>query len=219
MSVLVKKKKKVRYYSSNGFSAGNKKVKDLRLNVIFIFLLLFSVFIVARLFKLQVFDHDYYIALASGQHEIFEQLYPERGDIYVQDEQGELIADDQALYPVATNKIMYLLYAVPKDIKDKEAVLQSLKEVFGVAYLDTEEKKQNLLQKNSKFKKNKKAKETENEQIIMDLTEEQLEELEEQEKINQMIQDWEVKLDKKDDPYEPLKHLVSEEKIKRLEAY
>ena len=131
MAILEKKKKKVRIYSGS-YVEQNRNKRDFRIGVLMVFFVVFSLIIVFRLFKLQIIDHKYYIALASGQHEIFKHLYPSRGSILVKDKQGEVVRDDQSFYPVATNKTMYLLYAIPKDIQDPEAALQVLKETFNI---------------------------------------------------------------------------------------
>ena len=72
----------------------------------------FAVIIVLRLFILQVIDHRFYEALASGQHEIFQELFPERGTIYAQDfMSGELVA-------IATNQLLGFVYADPRRVED-----------------------------------------------------------------------------------------------------
>lgn len=81
--------------------------------VFFIFLL----GIVARLFQLQVVNFKLYEALASGQHDLFAQLLPERGQIFIADPLGQ-----GGRYPVAVNVTRRLIYAIPKEIKDASAV-------------------------------------------------------------------------------------------------
>ena len=84
MAILEKKKKKVRIYSGS-YVEQNRNKRDFRIGVLMVFFVVFSLIIVFRLFKLQIIDHKYYIALASGQHEIFKHLYPSRGSILVKD--------------------------------------------------------------------------------------------------------------------------------------
>ncbi|MFA6296111.1 MAG: penicillin-binding protein 2 [Patescibacteria group bacterium] len=86
-----------------------------RLNFLFVIIIIAVIAIVFKLFNLQVVKHGYYEALASGQHSLFEELVPERGEIYVEDKFSK------KLYPLAINKKMNLVYAVPKDIEDKNA--------------------------------------------------------------------------------------------------
>ncbi|MGB0757817.1 MAG: peptidoglycan D,D-transpeptidase FtsI family protein [Patescibacteria group bacterium] len=89
-----------------------------RIQAVSIVFILISFFIGARLFFLQVIEHPLYEALASGQHEILQQLLPERGEIYAETEQG--------LYPLAINRDSYIVYAVPQEITDAKAVAEGL---------------------------------------------------------------------------------------------
>jgi cell division protein FtsI/penicillin-binding protein 2 len=219
MNVLVKRKKMVKHYGRYDQS-GRGGSKDYRIVILTVFFVLFGVIIALRLYNLQVHDHEYYTALASGQHEIFKQLYPTRGAIYVRDEQGKLVDDGQDHFPMALNKSLNLLYAVPKEIKDPEAVLVALKEVFSLEYLEELEEKQDEV-----------------EYVFLDeegepreATAEELENIEkknkqknkEQEKIDadkKLVETWKVRLSKENDPYEPLKHLVEDKEINLLESY
>lgn len=88
-------------------------------------MVLFAAVIVLRLFVLQVLDHDTYQALASGQHEIFQELFPERGDIFVHD------MKDDALVPVATNQQLAFVFADPRRVEDAEGTAKTLGELFG----------------------------------------------------------------------------------------
>jgi len=92
----------------------NNRIFD-RLNFLFVIIIIASIAIVFKLFNLQVVKHGYYEALASGQHSLFEELVPERGEIYVEDKFSK------KLYPLAINKKMNLVYAVPEQIEDKNA--------------------------------------------------------------------------------------------------
>lgn len=87
--------------------------------------IVFAGFIVFRLFNLQVIEHPVYAALADDQHSIFEQLIPERGEIFARD---PLSAD--GLAPLALNQTTYLLYANPAQITDAELTLATLQTVL-----------------------------------------------------------------------------------------
>lgn len=101
-----------------------KKYADLRLIFFICFVLLFFLFISTRLFWLQVKQRDFYKKIASGQHQILSELIPERGEIYMQDKDGKL-------QPLAQNRVLYMLYAVPKDFDKKpEEINNKLKEFF-----------------------------------------------------------------------------------------
>ncbi|MDZ4229933.1 MAG: penicillin-binding protein 2, partial [Candidatus Veblenbacteria bacterium] len=76
--------------------------------------------LILRLFQLQVLDHGFYSTLASGQHDLFAQLLPERGEVYIQDPLSG------GLYPVAVNRTLALVYAVPKDVTDSARAAELL---------------------------------------------------------------------------------------------
>ncbi len=100
--------------------------KEIRwLSIVFLFI---SIIIIVRLFILQVKEHAYYEAFATGTHEIYQQLYPVRGAIYFQDTRTH----DE--FPVAVNKDFYLIYAVPKEIKSSDIVstTDKLAAILGV---------------------------------------------------------------------------------------
>lgn len=89
---------------------------DNRLRILFVFFGLITIGIIFRLFYLQIWKHNYYSALAVDTHEIYRQLFPDRGEIYIQDSRPDFLEE----YPVAIQKPLFLLYAVPRDIpKDK----------------------------------------------------------------------------------------------------
>lgn len=96
------------------------------LSVVFLF---FTV-IFLRLVQIQIFSHEFYSAMAQDQHELYEKIVSERGDIYIKDNAGE------GLYPVAINKQMNLVYAVPRQIKekDKKNVSEKVSRILGLEY-------------------------------------------------------------------------------------
>lgn len=88
-----------------------------------------------RLFNLQVIEHNTYSALASGQYELFKNLFPERGEILMKDS----ISDEY--YPVVTNQRLYEVYAQPKYIENPEEVAQQLFELLNI----TDEEEMDLI--------------------------------------------------------------------------
>lgn len=88
-----------------------KKEANNSLRAVSVLILLMALIILARLFVLQVIEHKYYSALAVNNHEIYKQLYPRRGSIFLRDTRAK-----NKEYPVAVNRQYYLLYAVPRDI-------------------------------------------------------------------------------------------------------
>ncbi len=136
----------------------SKKARFDRLTFLTWLIFLFVGVIVYRLFVLQVLQHSFYEALASGQHDIYEKLVPQRGEILVRDR----YSGDQ-LFSVATNQTLKLLYAVPKKITDPKSVAEKIAPVIDM----------------------------EAEEII-------------------------PRLEKENDLYEPIKHYLSDELVKKI---
>ncbi|MBI2984648.1 MAG: penicillin-binding protein 2 [Candidatus Kerfeldbacteria bacterium] len=82
---------------------------------------IFGAVLIWRLFTLQVLQHGFYVALADDQHQFSQQLDPERGEILVRDRQSAT-----GYYPLATNRTLHLLYAVPKQIRNPTATASAL---------------------------------------------------------------------------------------------
>ncbi len=88
-----------------------------------IFLILFFILaatIVGRLFYIQVFNHKLYQAQALGQQSQFQEIKGLRGEIFFEnskESQGEQSSGQSE--SLAINEDKWLIYAVPKEIKDK----------------------------------------------------------------------------------------------------
>ncbi|MBH41259.1 MAG: hypothetical protein CL685_00925 [Candidatus Magasanikbacteria bacterium] len=106
---------------------------DFRIRGVYWGILVVAAIIMVRLFFLMVIYHGFYAQLASGSHELFAQLNPKRGAIYVQDSRnGEEL-------PIAMNRDVFLVYANTKEIQDDNTAEKSaigLAEIFG--YTDEE---------------------------------------------------------------------------------
>lgn len=90
------------------------KINNSRINLIIAIIFLLSGLVVFKLFDLQVLNYELYYSQAQDQHQIYNLLAPERGRIFIQnDETGST----NQLYPIATNKNFYVLFAVPKEIQ------------------------------------------------------------------------------------------------------
>lgn len=85
----------------------------------------FAAVITLKLFVLQVLDHSTYKALASGQHEIFKELFPSRGDILIHD------LKDGTVLPIATVQQVAFVYADPRKVEDADRTAEELGELFG----------------------------------------------------------------------------------------
>jgi len=80
--------------------------------------------VVGQLFRIQVLSHAFYEALAGGQHDIFQELFPERGKIYSRD----TVTGEE--YVLATNQKLTLVFAEPFRIKDPKGAVEKLASVL-----------------------------------------------------------------------------------------
>lgn len=150
---------------SNTYQGGSKKNNQNESRFRFLFLFLIGVFLLvfAKMFFIMILQHNMYLALASGSREMYKNLFPERGKIFVQDSRsGEE-------YPIALNKDYFLLYADTREIKDDdtaEKVSEKLSEIFSY----TDEEKLDLF----------------------------------------------IKLNKRDDPYEPIENKINDELYEKI---
>jgi len=88
---------------------------------------LVGVIITARLFSLQILQHGFYRALAEGQHSLYEQLFPERGKVFV----TEYGSDE--LFPIVTNEPVHLVYANPDKMTDnRQMIARDIAEIIEV---------------------------------------------------------------------------------------
>ena len=86
--------------------------------------------VLLKLFQVQVINHNFYKALAQNQYEFFQKLIPERGEIFIND------AYSDKIYPLAVNKELNLVYAVPKDIINKKETAAKLSELLEIEEAD-----------------------------------------------------------------------------------
>jgi cell division protein FtsI/penicillin-binding protein 2 len=96
-------------------------LSDRRILVLQVAVILGLTVIAGRLFILQVLSHDFYSALASDQHGIFERLFPERGTIYLQDPKAP-----DSRFPAAVNKSLTLIYADDRQIEEPASAARKL---------------------------------------------------------------------------------------------
>ncbi len=100
--------------------------------------LIFALLIIVKLFDFQVLKFDFYYALASDQHEIYQKIFPNRGSIYLKDQTLSALSKQESLYPLAINKDYNLVYAQPKFIdKNPEEIAELL-----LPILEPDEEKQ-----------------------------------------------------------------------------
>jgi len=90
-----------------------------RISIVFIFIFLFFLVIIARLFYWQFLISDKLKAQAEDQYLLREELPARRGEI--------LYADNQ---PLVTNEECFLVFAQPKKIENKENLAQKLSSIL-----------------------------------------------------------------------------------------
>ena len=76
--------------------------------------LLMAILIIARLFILQILQHDYYATMALSSHEIYKKIHPTRGEIYFQDTRS------RQEYPAAVSRQYYLVFVSPREIAEAD---------------------------------------------------------------------------------------------------
>ncbi|PJA89550.1 MAG: hypothetical protein CO137_03720 [Candidatus Magasanikbacteria bacterium CG_4_9_14_3_um_filter_32_9] len=118
------------YYSKNSLDKKNNggQNNDPRVRIILTTILVVVSLIIIKLFFLMIWQGGFYKALAAGSHEIFAQLYPKRGSVYIQDTRTE------EKYPLAINRDFFLLFADTRFIKNQEEInniIEKLSEIFG----------------------------------------------------------------------------------------
>ena len=99
--------------------------RDVRAQILSGILIMFAGVIVVKLFFLQVIDHGFYSDLASGQHDLFQELFPERGDILIHDDK------DNNLIAAVTNQKLAFVFADPRQIKDVAKTVEELSKIFS----------------------------------------------------------------------------------------
>src|SRR5215213_11275228 len=86
-------------------------------------LLVIGAIFIVRLFWLQIIQHDYYEQQANAEHISKFTLLANRGVIYARD--GEQLA------PLVLNQPVYLVYADPAEVENKQAIIDAVRQVAG----------------------------------------------------------------------------------------
>jgi len=89
--------------------------------------------IIFRLFTLQIIKHKVYEAEASRQQQTQQTVYPKRGEIFLKDRFNIESDSLTSFFPIAINKDFYKVYAVPKDIEEKEEAAELLAPLLGIS--------------------------------------------------------------------------------------
>src|SRR3989338_11626437 len=92
--------------------------REKRITVLTAVIFLFGSIILIRLFSLEVLNNAFYSLMASERHEVYRNLFPNRGSIYVR--------ENNDLFPLVTNRDYYLVYAEPTKITSPNTVVDAL---------------------------------------------------------------------------------------------
>ncbi len=98
--------------------------KESRISIIAIVIFLFGGIIIFKLFSLQVVQGAWYALAATEKHEVLRELFPERGSIYVR--------ENNDLYPIVTNSTYYTVYAEPNKIESPNKVIDGITSILGL---------------------------------------------------------------------------------------
>ncbi|MBX4191839.1 MAG: penicillin-binding protein 2 [Candidatus Doudnabacteria bacterium] len=96
-----------------------KNSYNLRIFLLLSALTLFIIFMVLRMFNLQILSHAYYKNIANNQHGSTFSLTPNRGEIFLTTLSGNPVL-------VATNVTKNMVYAVPKEVTDEKDTANKL---------------------------------------------------------------------------------------------
>ena len=96
-----------------------------RLKALRLFFIAFASVIVFKLFLLQVVSAGFYDSLASGQHDFYQELIAQRGNIVVSDWK------DGAEYFAASSEARAFVYAEPRKVEGPIETAQSLARILG----------------------------------------------------------------------------------------
>ena len=211
------------------FNKHKKDNQDNRLNFILGIIFLLTLALIGKLFAVQIKNHDYYVSAAAGQHEMFAEIEPERGKIFIQDQ--------EALYPIATNKTYVQIYAIPKEIKDAQRLAETLYTFFHEPQLAEEADKilkeqdtqkladdlayvQNMGLSETELKAKEAEVQTNHKLLMTDPTYLELRTLKREQILKNrqadIIKEYLDKMDKWNDPYESLQKKVEPELAKQF---
>lgn len=208
-----------------------KKAKNNpRLRIFAALIFLFLAALIYRLYFLQISQGDWYRARALRQHGVSNLLQATRGKIMLH----EKLNGEDHLFPLATNKDFASLYAVPKDIENPRQVAEGLFAVFDETLIkkqvQAEMKKDRDLTLKSQLAEIEQADISDEDKNIKKKSLEDLAKLKSssvewqeieastierlvEKKREEILPNYLKRVDKPDDPYEPIKNKVPDEEL------
>ncbi len=105
-----------------------KTLKYSRTSVLFLVFLVMLLFIVAKLYLVQIASHEKYKDIAFRQHNVEKNIISSRGEIFLKNQ------DD--VYPVGVNREYFMAFLSPRDVEDEliTDVAKRTSEALGVDY-------------------------------------------------------------------------------------
>lgn len=85
--------------------------------------------VLLRLWQLQVVNHDFYLGLASGQQELYRQLFPKRGSIYATEKSTD---GSIRQIPLAINRRAYIVYANTSKVAEPVKLAEALASILNM---------------------------------------------------------------------------------------
>lgn len=187
-------------------SAKTREEKPGRIKVLAVFFIIFSLLIIIQLGNLQILKSDFYTALALGQQQLYQKLFPERGSIYVVENNN----GKQTLFPLVTNRELHMLYAVPQDITEPRQTAEKLFELFSpLEDIDLVKVEAELFSDISPDLDPALAREIKQARRAKWQAEQKEKE----------ISRLEILLSKVNDPYEPIRHKLTDEQMAIIESW
>lgn len=116
--------------------------EKIRIRVFKTFFSLIAVVIIVRLFGLMIAQHSLYVALATDSHEIYAELNPERGAIYLENNEGKVM-------PLALNRDKFTVFADTRRYEDPKNPLEVANKLASF-FAYTDERKAEVLEQLSK---------------------------------------------------------------------
>ncbi|MDD3487193.1 MAG: penicillin-binding protein 2 [Candidatus Moranbacteria bacterium] len=95
---------------------------NFRIYILVFFVLAGAFAVFVRLYFLQIKAHTYYREMADDQHRNGQELIPKRGEIFAHDGSG--------YFPVAINRDLSLVFAVPREVEDPKTAAGALADIL-----------------------------------------------------------------------------------------
>jgi len=105
-----------------------RSATDIRWAIVRLFFVVFTLFVILRLWNLQVVNHEAYAKLSIDQTQVYQLLIPNRGEIYATEK--DLNGGSRAV-PLALNHESSLVYADPRKIDDPQKTAEVLAPILG----------------------------------------------------------------------------------------